>query len=484
MIKFAGKKIPDFVKVNKIGFTILPSVETKTLKVQGRAGVLDYGTELGERKIFAEITIITPKANEVLKYSTILAEWLFHTELQELILDDEPDKKYMARIEGDTAIDEMLQTGTGTLTFTCPSPFKESLTPKQAFFEGHQDIEPAVNSVENKGTTETFPQIEITVHEDMPALVVKNGTDKFFQIGEDVSDIIKAMPDDEIIIDDDASTLNGWTTPIKTDGVISGEIATDGQQFFVKDGKFGSAPLYWGGAGKLKSLPRPVQDFTWKINIDMMVEQIAERGKIEFQMFDKDDKELVKFGLYETSTITNHPYIMCELGGGLRKVVNFTPQVHGLWNHFVGYISLSRNGDYWGLYITVVDPVNGFEHSGQYFEWWDRDMIFGAPISKIQFYMGTFDPDAGKPSPTHMYVRPMTFKDLHPLPPEAVPITLKKNDKVFIDCKTATIRKNGKVAYEILHPLSDFFALKKGVNVLSLAPSNADMKINYTERWL
>ncbi|MGE2643717.1 phage distal tail protein, partial [Escherichia coli] len=70
------------------------------------------------------------------------------------------------------------------------------------------------------------------------------------------------------------------------------------------------------------------------------------------------------------------------------------------------------------------------------------------------------------------------------LPPEKVPITFKKNDKVLIDCKTATIRKNGKVAYEILHPLSDFFALHKGVNVLSLAPANVDMKITYTERWL
>ncbi|MGE2643889.1 hypothetical protein ACQH7H_25170, partial [Escherichia coli] len=88
-------------------------------------------------------------------------------------------------------------------------------------------------------------------------------------------------------------------------------------------------PLYWGGAGKLKSLPRPVQNFTWKINIGFMTQQIAERGKIEFQMFDKDNKELVKFGFYETSTITNHPYVMCELGGGLRKVVNFTPQLHG-----------------------------------------------------------------------------------------------------------------------------------------------------------
>ncbi|MEC3417067.1 phage tail family protein [Bacillus thuringiensis] len=484
MITFAKKRIPDFVKVNKIGVSILPSIETNTLKVKGRAGVLDFGNEIGERRINVDITLVTPKPNEVIKYTTLLAEWLFYTELQELILDDEPDKFYRARIEGETNIDEMLTTGTGTLTFLCPSPFKESLTPKSLFFEGLSDIDPAVNGIENNGTADTFPTIELTAKEDTPAVVLKNGEDKFFQVGEDVSDIVQAMPDREVIIDDDASTLNGWTTPIKQDGVLSGEIISDGRQFLVKDGNFGSAPLYWGGAGKLKSLPRPVQDFTWKINIGFMTQQIAERGKIEFQMFDKDNKELVKFGFYETSTITNNPYVMCELGGGLRKVVNFTPQMHGLWNHFVGYLQITRSGDYWALYITVVDPVNGFEHSGQYFEWWDSDMIFGAPVAKIQFYLGTFDPDSKLPPSRYMFVRPMIFEDLKPLPPEKVPITLRKGDKVLIDCKTATIRKNGKVAYEILNPYSDFFALHKGVNVLSLAPANVDMKITYSERWL
>ncbi|MGE2643603.1 distal tail protein Dit, partial [Escherichia coli] len=241
MIKFAGKRIPDFVKVNKIGFSILPSIETKTLKVQGRAGVLDYGTEFGERKINADITLIVPKANEVLKYSTILAEWLFHTELQELILDDEPDKKYMARIEGETPIDEMLRTGTGTLTFTCPSPFKEALKPKVFEVEGISDIDPAVNGITIEGSADTYPIIELKANEDMPAIVLKNGDDKFFQVGEDISDVVEAMPDREILIDDDASTLSGWTSPIKTDGVVSGEIVSDGRQFLVKDGNFGSA---------------------------------------------------------------------------------------------------------------------------------------------------------------------------------------------------------------------------------------------------
>ncbi|PGZ29503.1 hypothetical protein COE50_22070 [Bacillus anthracis] len=485
MITFGEARIPDFVKVNKIGVSILPSIEVNTLKVTGRAGVLDYGMEIGERRINVDITIVTPKPNEVIKYTTILAEWLFHKELQKLILDDEPDKFYMARIEGDTNIEELLNTGTGTLTFFCPSPFKESTTVKAATATGAASYDALSIEAKNEGSIETFPQIEITMKQDTPSLVLINTDEtKFIQVGQDVSDVVQALPDEEVLIDDNASTLNGWTTPIKPNGELLGDISTDGSQFKVKDNNFGKASMKWSGGGRLKSLPRPVQDFTWKVNLGYFSGQIAERGKIDFYMLDKDNKEVVRFGFVDSSTVANHPYIYVTHGDGLRFPVSFQPQLYGLWSHFTGYMQISRRNNTWSLYITVVDPNTGFEHSGQYFQWDDTDGIFSQPIAKVQFFMATFDSASGSPASQYMFVRPMMFKDLKPLPPEAVPITLKKNDKLLIDCKTATIRKNGKVAYEILNPLSDFFALNKGVNTLKVAPANVDIKINYSERWL
>lgn len=481
MITFAGKQIPDFVKVNKIGFSILPSIEVNTLKVKGRAGVLDYGNDIGERRITADITITATKPNEVLKQSTILAEWLFYRELQPLILADEPDKFYMARVEGETNVDELLTVGTGTISFLCPSPFKESLTPKVVTTSGIVDPKGTVTTVENKGSTEAYPQIELTMKQDSPVLVLTNDQNQFIQVGQDETDIIKAIPNEEMMFEDFADTTNGWTTGKNYDGAVTADIVSDGWKFYVKDNKYGTADWNWHGGGLLKSLSRPVADFTFKFRLSMFTREIDEMGKVEFYLLAADDRQIARCGLVDASTTSKHPYFYMTLGNGLRNVIYFQPKQYGLWSNFDGYVQITRRNNFWEVYITNVDWWNGWEHSGQYFTFDDPDGVFRTEVAKVQFFIATY---GGIKPCEQMFIDDMFFKDLKPQPELSIPIVLKKDDKLLIDSKTAIIRKNGKVAYELLNPLSDFFPLQKGVNKISVAPSNVDVKITYTERWL
>lgn len=481
MITFAGKRIPDFVKVNKIGFSILPNIEVNTLKVKGRAGVIDYGNEIGERSITADITLIASQPNEVLQHSTILAEWLFYRELQPLILDDEPDKVYMARLEGGTPIDEMLTTGTGTISFLCPSPFKEALVPKVVNTKGIVDPKGTNTAVTNGGSTEAYPQIELTMNQDSPVLVLSNNEGQFIQVGQDETDIIKAIPNEEMMFEDLASTTTGWTSAKNVDGDLTVPVVSDGWKFYIKDNKYGDSANRWHGGGLLKSLSRPVADFTFKVRLSMFTREIDEMGKIEFYLLAADDRQIARCGLVDSTVTSKHPYFYMTLGNGLRHVITFQPKQYGLWANFDGYVQITRRGNFWEVYITEVDYANGFEHSGQYFTFDDPDGVFRTEVAKVQFFIATFN--VSKPC-EQMFVDDMFFKDLKPQPELSIPIVLKKNDKVLIDCKSASILKNGKVAYELLNPLSDFFPLKKGVNTINVAPSNVDVKISYTERWL
>lgn len=132
MLTFAGKRLPSFVKVNTMSFSMLPSLTAKSVKVNGRMGEYDFGTEVGTKKITFNIQIIAPQANQVITYARKLGEFLFYEDLQPLILDDETSVQYMARISGDTEISELFNIGSGKLEFIIPSGYGESVYEKSA----------------------------------------------------------------------------------------------------------------------------------------------------------------------------------------------------------------------------------------------------------------------------------------------------------------------------------------------------------------
>ncbi|PEM08510.1 hypothetical protein CN610_19855 [Bacillus wiedmannii] len=480
MITFAGKNIPEFIKTTGIEFSILPPVESKTLKIQGRPGVYDFGVELGPRVIKLNVKLISDEPNGVIKLSSELAEWLYYEDLQPLILHDEPDKVYMARVSGETNFTEILRVGEGALEFFCPSPFKEAIEAKEtkAAASGRSST---IISVENAGTTKTFPEIELTVKKDSSIAVVQSDAGPFIQLGEDATDRQQVVKTEEIIVDDKATSVNGWTTPVEQNCELTGEIISDGSSFRLKDDKYGEAAWKWHGGGLLKALPREVQDFDIKVEFEWGSSDVAHRGKVEFDVMDKNNMNILRFGICDSTMNTQHPYFYVQQGKGLSTPISYLPKWKPLWSWFTGYIQISRRGTWYSAYITVVDPKSGFEHSGQYFEWRDPDGIYNKPVLKYQFCIATFDNGPGYPNTK---VKKTRFTDAKPLPDMSIPIIFKTGDKLHIDCERAIVRHNGRVAYQFLNPSSDFFALAKGGNKLTVSPGFIDVAVKHKERWL
>lgn len=99
--------------------------------VPGKAGVADFGCDSAERTIRVECSIFPQKDFPTLV--TVLdgmAEWLDPTKGQgQLILDDVPDRYFMARLSEAVDCERLLRSaGQFTLSFICPDPYAYALT--------------------------------------------------------------------------------------------------------------------------------------------------------------------------------------------------------------------------------------------------------------------------------------------------------------------------------------------------------------------
>jgi len=108
-----------------------PSLRNSYVTVPGKAGVADFGCDSAERSILVRCGVLPQRSFAALvDILDGMAEWLDPTNgLQELVLDDVPDRYFMARLSESVDCDRLLRTaGAFDLKFICPDPYAYALT--------------------------------------------------------------------------------------------------------------------------------------------------------------------------------------------------------------------------------------------------------------------------------------------------------------------------------------------------------------------
>ena len=109
-----------------------------TTTVPGKYGVADFGADLDAREIRVECGIL-PKKNfrELVLALDDIALWLDPTDgLGELILDDVPDRYFLARIDEKVDCERLLRSaGQFSLKFFCPDPFGYAVNDETFFID-------------------------------------------------------------------------------------------------------------------------------------------------------------------------------------------------------------------------------------------------------------------------------------------------------------------------------------------------------------
>lgn len=124
--------------------------------VPGKAGVADFGCDSAERTVKVECSVF-PQKNFPALVAVLdgMAEWLDPTKGQgQLILDDVPDRYFMARLSEAVDCERLLRSaGQFTLSFICPDPYAYALTDETYIFS-----ETGTHmAVRHTGNTDSYP---------------------------------------------------------------------------------------------------------------------------------------------------------------------------------------------------------------------------------------------------------------------------------------------------------------------------------------
>lgn len=482
MIKFANTALPEYIKVTDVRYSILPTISTKTEKVYGRAGLYDFGTELGERKFEVDIMIIADNQNDVMAKAREFSSYLYHKELQPLILLDEPDKRYMARVTGDTNLSELYRTGTATITFLCPSPYAESLQEKLIKVTP-LDYTPI--SVINNGSAETYPIIEMTMKQPATSIAVIS-EDKFVQVGESAEGDSPVVDYKPIVLSDNMSSYSGWTSANSVDGgIIAGDFASTGTTLVQAGADYGTG-TGWHGASAVKSLSRPVKDFEAVMLVKLTSKTVQQVGRIELYLLDENNVHVGKIAIVDSDPNAHKPRVEARAGAiqGGHYFVNSHGDRKGVFHDYYGVLQISRTGQTWKAYFAKIGS-DGKHHTRLNKTWYDHTNTYSAKsVSKVQIHIGAFGEKY--PPVTTMYVTDLKVTELLSKDSESVgtPLLFNTGDIVTIDNQRAIVLKNGEPIFSELDPSSDFFAIEKGANGLIVSPPIADVNIRYREKWL
>jgi predicted phage tail component-like protein len=216
-VTFNNNDLNDYLIVKRIKESILPPINTIRKTIPGRAGTRYVRKTLGERQIKIDVEIPASCFSSREETINTLASILYTEDEKELKLRD--SKTYLASLDGNTDIENIVYNGVGTLSFIASDPiaYGEKIT--------EEDI--SSEELTNNGNYPTTGKITITIGETLESLEVSLvGTGEHIYIDDDF------VATDVVVIDLEAEyvTKNGY--------LIMNKLSIDSDFFKLPPGKF------------------------------------------------------------------------------------------------------------------------------------------------------------------------------------------------------------------------------------------------------
>lgn len=487
-IKFNGNDLPPFVKINNIALSLMPTIERTTIKVNGRNGSYDFGNTFDDREIEIDYTIIADNESDLRYKARDFANWLYTEEYAPLVILEEPDKYYMAKITGDTDFNEIIRFGQGSITFVA-EPF---LYGQEKEFDFNPTAENNTILVDNQGGLTAYPQIHLEFTEDTTSFALAT-RDEVMAFGTPVGIGYVPKNTNPLVLHDPMTAVTGWSTATTVDeGSVVGTFQVDrkdGHSFIQNTGNddisdYGTGGK-WHGASAIKALPKPIQDFKVQAEVGIKGNVAEHLGRVEVYLLDINGSKIGKIGMADTSKTANYPKAYARVGdlyGNHHVFVDTYGQWAGYWNNFShGIMEIERVGNKWKAYFAVIDS-NGKHQKTWETYYVDINNIATAQLAQIQIHVGAYGENTA--------LNTLKFYDLkvysNDQPTEdEIPIVFNAGDTLDIDSETGMILKNGQPFYSAFDPSSTFIKLEKGVNGISVLPAiTTNGKIKFKERWL
>lgn len=462
-------------------------IERDILKVPAKAGGYLLQTNTDVRTIKVPV-VLKSSAATMQKTKEDLANWLVTDNPCELIFDDEPDRTYIAVIDGEDSLEELIFRGKGELIFICPNPYKLGAVQTKQFqnnVDGNLQAD-----INNPGSVESNPVIDITVGAQSPFLDVWNGDD-YFRLGYPTAVKTKVVKQDERLIWDEMNNLATWTAVTGTMGIYkcAGSMALQGNYAF-KPASYGTgAADEWHGPFMKRDLPSnagTVQDFRADMVLTFKSSNYNQMGKVVIVLLDANDKPIVEIGMadeYMSHEVTTGQAII-DPGASRKWIVDEAGNGRTAFNNFFGHVSLARRGKEWSFYFARYRNGTQIDDASSVHRWRDdsdSNPMTARPVAKIAIGCIAY----GANPPANMaYIEDVKFWKINTLNVDETPYIFDVGDKIRIDTERSLVTINGKNVIGLKDIFSRFPSVKRGANAIIVRPYNVgSAQITYREMY-
>lgn len=454
-----GTKRPPWAKIKR-----------NVLTLSKRPGGLLEDTDTEPRIIDVPVIIQAESFLGLQKIKEDLADWLITENPEELVFEDEPDRTYMAIVDGNLDLDEFVDRGQGVITFLCLDPFKYG-TEKQVNFLN-------AGSFIVDGTVDALPIIEVTLKADTTYVAISNG-EEINMIGNPVKqDETPFEPETPILIYG-ANNLTGWTnsSAVSIEGAEqSGVLKTDGNNLYTDNYGTGAG---WHGPAMKTSLSSALQDFRVDVGFNMKTTGYNQAGGMTVNLLDANSIIVGTIAMTKHFAGIDAYYGRVRAGNSADGHDVLQENWASYSKGFDGVMRLWRRGDVWTA--QVFYRVNGVFLPPVTHSWTDTNEISSAPITQVQARLlqrAAFPVAEQKIGDIKVY-------RLNDAAVGQVPIIAKAGDLVEFNHQNDIIRVNGEDITKEKAFIGEYFPLKPGQNTIIVEPMDSieNVKVGWRDQW-
>ncbi|MDZ4649875.1 phage tail family protein [Bacillus cereus] len=473
----------DFVQIEK-GWKrpAWAPVKRNFLSVPGYTGARLLNTQTEMRVLSIPVGIIVTEGSDLETMKEEIAEWLITGQPAELIFDVEPNRTYLAVVEDSFDPDEFVTLGIGTIKFICPMPYKLGPTRTVDFQTGASGL---IANVQNKGSVESNPIIEIDVTKPSTFLDVWNGTN-YFRIGYPLKADQVPVERNQRVLWDEMGTTIGWTDVPKTEDMTGGgKFKSDGYRFMAE--YLGEPTVKgWHGCTAKKNIPQgPLQDFIMQAYVHINSYHWDQMGRVEIGLLDENSDYVARISMSDVQWEAEQNSGFASVGNSKKPGGQVLINEHGdhpdTWSNFRGRLWLARTGNRWEAYISKFILGTEIDDAERFVVWFDENNVNMNQVTQVQISISQFS--------NNMFCSQMSIDDLkiwkvNMNTQNNPPYIFDVGDKVVIDTERSLVTINGKSAINLKDIFSDYPVIHKGSNKLEIMPSTVGTaKVTYRERF-
>ncbi|MGX5441536.1 distal tail protein Dit [Bacillus thuringiensis] len=479
---FNGKSNPNVIPLQGKKRPAWAPLERTFLEVPHYPGGRLIRTQTKMRKIIVPVSLFYESMEEAEKLKEEIANWLITDQPQELIFDDEKDRTYLAVIDESFDPQQLVNLGEGVLTFICEMPYKLGPTRTVEFQANERGL---VANIQNKGSLESNPIIEIEVTKPATFLDVWNG-DNYFRIGWPLRMDQVPVERNQRVMWDEMSTIIGWTNVSEfEDAKGGGVLKTNGHQVYVTDYGDNSYKGHHGAILK-KSIPGgPLQDFIMSSYVRFISSSYVQMGRVEIALLDESSKPVARLSMNDVfwEAEETHGFAKLAYPGhpAEQTMINTRGKYSNTWNNFYGRLQVYRIGNEWEFFITKFAEGTEIDDAGAKARWVDTDGILMNKVAQIQLSITQWWNN--DPAQT-ITVDDIKVWKVNQNTSNNPPYIVEQGDKVQIDTEKSLVSINGASAINLKDLFSDYPKIDKGYNKLEIMPANiGKAKVIYRERY-